>query len=98
MLGNNHYGVFKGINKVKSYDELEKAVNGLEKLKKPSESERVKFFYHYKRSFFEGNIEVFYKKASLNKKDYDDELSPLLFRFVMQCIERKHKQCRFDLL
>lgn len=75
MLGNNHYGVFKGINKVKSYDELEKVVNDLNKLKKPSESERVKFFHHYKRSFFEGNIEAYYKKASLNKKDYDDELN-----------------------
>ena len=74
MLGNNHYSIFKSINKVKTYDELLNLIENLDELKIPSEKERVKFFYHYKKAFFEGNIESFYKKASITKEEYDNEI------------------------
>ena len=75
MLGNNHYSIFKGINKVKTYEELSKLIENLGDLKRPSENERVKFFYHYKNAFFDGNIEAFYKKNSINKEEFNNELN-----------------------
>jgi capsule polysaccharide export protein KpsC/LpsZ len=75
MLGNNHYSIFKSINKVKTYEELSKSIENLGELKRPSLNERVKFFYHYKNAFFDGNIESFYKKNSINKEEFDNELN-----------------------
>ena len=82
MLGNNHYKIFKNIYKAENYSILKNIISELTEQNseidkdKEQETEILKFLSSYKKSYFPGNIEIFYKKI-LSHNDYEFELEKI---------------------
>lgn len=88
MLGNNHYKIFKNLYKVENYSTLKNIISELteRKLDKDKKEEQdteiLKFLSSYKKSYFPGNIEIFYKKKFLSYSDYELELEKISNSFL----------------
>ncbi len=88
MLGNNHYKIFKNLYKAENYSILKNIISELTEQNseidkdKEQETEILKFLSSYKKSYFPGNIEIFYKKNFLSHKDYEFELEKISDSFL----------------
>ena len=88
MLGNNHYKIFKNLYKAENYSILKNIISELTEQKseintdKEQETEILKFLSSYKKSYFPGNIEIFYKKKFLSHDDYEFELEKISNSFL----------------
>ncbi len=82
MLGNNHYEIFEDILKAKDYNSLKDKINLLVNKNVKIEKEKIlKFLHCYKKSFYPGNIEIFFKKKFLKKEEYNLELNKISVSF-----------------
>ena len=83
MLGNNHYDIFEDILKAQDYNSLKENINLLITKKFKIDKDRIlKFLYCYKKSYYPGNFEIFFKKKFLRTDDYNLELKKISNSFL----------------
>ena len=74
MLGENYYKIYKNVFKSPDFNSLEKNIITLTQKTFVNEQENdeiTKFFNSYKRSLFPGNLNIFFKKHYLTKREYE---------------------------
>ncbi len=80
MLGENYYKIYKNVFKSPDFNSLEKNIKTLTQktfVYDEENDEMIKLFNSYKRSLFSGNLNIFFKKHYLTKKEYEIRINQI---------------------